>query len=426
MKKGIVMEQHRKYTIVMTRDGSFEKANPIQDVEIGVEVDFTPIVKKQFSHVLKENMLTFRMAAIACVLVLLAIPLYMVATEDKTYAYVDIDINPSIELEIEEDLKVSEIIPLNDDAAALLAKIDGLQGENLEKVIDIIVKASEENGYVNDGKNVLVGVHYVNGEPNKNISVLDIIDNHFLQSGTDWKVLTLEISSEIREAAEKNKLSMNKVLAESIAVQEDAVDKVSSDEKEILESFYSDKSKEKMAVEEEPKQKPKQKQDIKTPSTSKEKPKEKEQSKPSSSETKKTIPENKGKTNEKPATEKDSKPKRNDWKDLMDQNLSEKELKEKIGENMEEWKKAVEEELKKNGHLKEVIEEEIKNGNWKDIIDKNILNDHLKGLLEKENQHKKVPEENNFKKYQAPQHHQEDEREQHKYEETPFRFPFFK
>ncbi|MFS0671871.1 hypothetical protein [Ornithinibacillus sp. 179-J 7C1 HS] len=241
MKKGIVMEQHRKYIIVMTHDGLFEKAHPIKDVSIGFEVEYEPIIQNNWFSGFKEKFLTMRVASIAVVFLIMLLPIYMVVNGNETYAYVDIDINPSIELEINNDLKVSKLIPLNDDANSLLDDIGNLKGMEVENAIEVIMNQSEKNGLVNAVKNVLIGVHYVKSQ--KDEHVLDVIEEHFAKKPTDWEVVTVTIPEEVRITAEEKKLSMNEALAQKVNEQpdEDIKSIVTEEDSEVLQSFFHNK-----------------------------------------------------------------------------------------------------------------------------------------------------------------------------------------
>ncbi len=241
------MEQHRGFTIVMTDDGLFEKAYPIANASIGFEVEYEPIIQKQWLAVLKEKFFTMRVAALACVFLIALLPFYMWTNHNSTYAYVDIDINPSIEVEINEDLEVISILPFNDDAVLLIEKLGDVKGKDIERVVDKIIAASEETGLVNDEKNVLIGVHYV--EEDSNNTVLDAIDQHFTKKASEWDVITVEIPEEIRETAEEKNISMNKVLANTVKEKTvEKVDSISEEDTKVLQSFFNQHPKTKVEI----------------------------------------------------------------------------------------------------------------------------------------------------------------------------------
>ncbi len=232
------MEQHRRFTIVMTRDGLIEKAHPIEDADIGVEVDYEPLFQNQWRLNLKEKFFTMRVAALACIFLIALLPFYMVINSSETYAYVDIDINPSMELEIDNDLEVTDIIPFNDDAELILDQIGELVGKNIEEAIEIIINTSEEKGLTNTAKNVLIGVHYLKDEGKD--PIIKTIEDHFENKTTDWEVVTVVIPDEVRDAAEKNNKSMNETLANTVTEQSNQVEAtITEKDKEVLQSFFN-------------------------------------------------------------------------------------------------------------------------------------------------------------------------------------------
>ncbi|SES68459.1 Anti-sigma factor N-terminus [Oceanobacillus limi] len=245
MNKGIVMEQHRKYIIVMTEDGLFSKAHPIRNCKVGEEVEYEPYKEtNRLLHPLamKNQPLSIRMVAIACIFALLIVPTFLVMNQDHTYAYVDIDINPSMELEIDREYRVVAINPLNEDASTLMEELD-IKGKKVERAIEIVIQQAELRGLYNINKNVLVGINNVEGNET---SLLHMIDDHFSQdSDIDWKIVTMQIPSEIRNTAKESDQSMNQALAESIEedrLLDEMADSVSNDEQEIINSFYQEQN----------------------------------------------------------------------------------------------------------------------------------------------------------------------------------------
>ncbi|WP_188456563.1 anti-sigma-I factor RsgI family protein [Virgibacillus oceani] len=252
MKKAIVMEKHRRYTIVLTQDGNFQKAKPVKNAAVGAEVSYEIYKENEhllfFFHPSKVNK-SFRLIAMACLLLLIVMPFYFISNSSKTYAYVNVDINPSIELEIGEDLKVRSILPLNDDAKKLVKELTHYKSKPLDEVLSDIMDKSEEKGLIKNGKNVLVGVSYVDSNTHKR-SVLNTIDSYFLDHHTDWKTATFSVPKEIRENAKEQETSMNKLMAESFreenSLNDDTdiskQDQVNDEEKAIINSFYNNRS----------------------------------------------------------------------------------------------------------------------------------------------------------------------------------------
>jgi hypothetical protein len=229
--------------IVLTPDGSFDKAETVEGVDIGFEVNYEPIVQRNLGSVIRERFISMRTAALVCIFLIALLPLYFAIDKHEAYAYVDIDINPSVELEINDEYNVSGVKALNDDAAYILEQIHDLKGKKVQEAIDEIIHLSEENGFTNTAKNVLVGVHYVD-KKDVETTLVNIINEHFSEKEMDWDVVTLEIPDDIRTKAEETKKSMNEVFAKQVVTEgpdRNTNQALTVEEKEVLESFYNRK-----------------------------------------------------------------------------------------------------------------------------------------------------------------------------------------
>ncbi|CDQ40756.1 MULTISPECIES: anti-sigma factor domain-containing protein [Virgibacillus] len=249
MKKGIIMEQHRKYMIVLTEEGVFYKAIPVKNVEIGAEVTFKPIPAQKRFHFLsrghKMNM-PMRLLALVSIMLLFVLPFYFLMDNKKTYAYVGIDINPSVELQISEDLQVQSIRPINNDAENIVGKLGEYQGKALEDVIHMIMVESEETGLINNQKHMLVGVSLI--QNNKGSSIIERMQRYFQVEGSEWDIATYYVPDEIRQEAEDNHMSMNEAMAAAIQEKDDTLTKntdsetkLDDEDRAIINSFYNSK-----------------------------------------------------------------------------------------------------------------------------------------------------------------------------------------
>lgn len=241
MSKGIVMERHRTYSIVMTSDGGFHKVKPVKDAGIGTEVSYEVLVSKKKSIVYFQHHKPAKYIAIACVLILFVMPFYFLIGQSKTYAYVNLDINPSLEIELNKDLQVVSISPLNDDAETLVKQLSHYKDKKIEQVIEQIMNKSDTLGLTKSGKNVLVGVSYVD---HKDTAILDTVDAYFSTHKTAWGIATFKVPKEIREHALEKDISMNKAMADSLDESADPAIKVTQtrvndEEKELIHSFYT-------------------------------------------------------------------------------------------------------------------------------------------------------------------------------------------
>ena len=106
-------------------------------------------------------------AAIAAVLVLIIAGVFAVknlgAPSDTLAAVVSLDVNPSIELNVDKDEKIISAKGLNDDGRRVLGDME-LEGSSLEVAVNAVIGSMLKNGYLDDMANsILVSVSGVNG-----------------------------------------------------------------------------------------------------------------------------------------------------------------------------------------------------------------------------------------------------------------------
>lgn len=209
MSKGIVVEQHRKYLVVLTNEGMFEKAVPVSGVDVGTEIAYQPLRPEKSVIGMLQNKKKVGLLAIACVLVLLLSPVYFLGDAKNTYAYVNVDINPSLELTINGDMKIRSVKPLNADARKLIHQMKELKGQKLAVGLQTIMASSEEQHMIKNGKQMLVSVNQKSGK----IEVAERISN-MLHANDEWQIATISIPDEVRKKAVEKNVSMNKLVAE--------------------------------------------------------------------------------------------------------------------------------------------------------------------------------------------------------------------
>ncbi|MFD1849966.1 anti-sigma factor domain-containing protein [Oceanobacillus bengalensis] len=258
MKKGIMMEQHEDYAIFISKDGAIEKGRQKSDnAEIGMEVLYEPITNKQSIQGLsgeQKKALFPKVLTFTFILLLLAVPFYVTPFSNEVFAYVTVDINPSITLEINEDYHVKEIHANNSDALQIIKQIDDYKNKDIEEFIEQIMDRCEEAGLINEEKNILVGISFTTDEFPDNLSEIEDIEQHLLQNA-DWNIAAFHVPEEIKKRADEEKVSMNEMLAEDIhetALNELEIDTLLDEqEKEMIDSFYDEKEVEIMTLEKE-------------------------------------------------------------------------------------------------------------------------------------------------------------------------------
>ncbi len=125
MKKGIIMEMDDSYLTLLTPDGEFLRAHK-QDIpySVGEEIHFFPIMEQQRNKLIDTYIGFLKLKSVwmsmAVLLIFLGtvVPVYQ---SNRAYAYVSIDVNPSIELGLNKDMKVVELTGYNEEGKKIVA-----------------------------------------------------------------------------------------------------------------------------------------------------------------------------------------------------------------------------------------------------------------------------------------------------------------
>ena len=134
--------------------------------------------------------------------------------QQKVFAVVDIDVNPSIELSINKNDKVVEARPVNSDGEAILSGMD-LKGSEVKAACNAIVGSMLMKGYLNDQSNsLLVSVSAEDETKGHEIEeqLSDSISMYMDDSAVATAILGQYVAGddELRAFAEKNGISFGK------------------------------------------------------------------------------------------------------------------------------------------------------------------------------------------------------------------------
>jgi len=161
VKKGIVMEINKDFLTLLTPDGEFLRAfNHNKQYQIGQEIDFFPVVQeKRSKSLLFDFFQSFKVKAVFSVALLFIITIAAIFPfypNDEVYAYMSIDVNPSIELGVNEKFQVIEILPYNEDGKRIIANIHDWKKKNIHVLTSEIVREMKEQGFINNNHAVLL------------------------------------------------------------------------------------------------------------------------------------------------------------------------------------------------------------------------------------------------------------------------------
>ncbi|MCA1059412.1 anti-sigma factor domain-containing protein [Rossellomorea aquimaris] len=221
MKQGIIMEIKRDILIMMTPEGEFLKGRkqPDQQYSIGEEIPFFPLHKESSDSkpVLKWNWKISTSLLTVLVLIIAVLSSAMIQN-NRAYAYVSVDINPSMELTLNKGQEVIEIKPFNDDAKVLIKELPHWENEDVGKVTKEILLLSERLGYLKNKQDVLITSSFLDDtDRNKENELLDEL-NEFVEgysSDHHTNIIVKETSKAFREEAAEKGMTAGSLIRES-------------------------------------------------------------------------------------------------------------------------------------------------------------------------------------------------------------------
>lgn len=140
--KAVVVDIKERNAVVLTKNGEFIKIKNNGQLRVGYEVDVPARVGSTFGPFIKA-------ASVAAVFLVALGLSYGVYSYNVPYSYVNVDINPSIELTTNVFDRVLDIDGLNEDGEKLLSAVD-LRNKKLKEAIGDIVENAIDAGYLKE------------------------------------------------------------------------------------------------------------------------------------------------------------------------------------------------------------------------------------------------------------------------------------
>ncbi|MGM0380236.1 MAG: anti-sigma-I factor RsgI family protein [Bacillota bacterium] len=155
MKKGKVVEIKENFAVVLNEDMAYEKIKKKENLKIGKDIYYF----KEDKYIVKSIPFKKYFLVAALFLILFIPPLMNI---DKTYGYISLDINPSIQLEVDKNLKTLDIKALNDDGDSIIKK--KWIGKDAKVVIENIINETEDKGILNEDRDFVLLSYYLEDE----------------------------------------------------------------------------------------------------------------------------------------------------------------------------------------------------------------------------------------------------------------------
>lgn len=172
--------------------------------------------KPNFSFSFKKISLAFS------VLVLLIVSFFIINTPDSRHAILLIEINPSFEIEIQDE-KVLAVRPLNLDAAFVIEEA-GAMNKDLDNTLQVIIEKAYELGYLNSEQtiNLLTVSTKQKAEEKINQKIKKKMQVLLQKNSWNFKINNNNENSEIVERAKKNQVSKGLMLLIERAMASDS------------------------------------------------------------------------------------------------------------------------------------------------------------------------------------------------------------
>lgn len=224
---GKVIDIENNTALVMTDDFVFTYIRARSGIEIGHKLTFCEddIIRSARKFPVYAAIAAGLAAVITIVLVFLQLNIW----KNDIYAYICVDINPSIELSIDKNDRIAEAKPLNSDARALLNGIN-LSKMSVSDALEIIIDRSDNRGFLNTESENMVLISASlnkNAKPNALKKLENVINTINRQAkdhrGKNISVEIIRIEPEECEVSRKNDISMGRYALYSRA-RENGVD----------------------------------------------------------------------------------------------------------------------------------------------------------------------------------------------------------
>ncbi len=211
--KGVVMERDNKNVIVMTDDGQFlDLIRPNNTLEVGQEIVINS----------KQNPTIRRIASIAAAFILFITSSYAVYGYYTPYGYVNVDINPSVEISYNLYDRVIGLEGLNEDGELVVEKMGNYKNKPIDVVINQVVDKAVEEAYIKPEKENTILVTVVEKEKKvDDQKIYNAVEHHVDEIKAEAELVVIETKEDVRGISEQKNITPGKAALIQKAVEND-------------------------------------------------------------------------------------------------------------------------------------------------------------------------------------------------------------
>ncbi len=210
--KATVIEAERDRAIVMNEHCEFVCVRINKPLQAGETIAYLP------RDVIRERCFPLKYAAMAASFILfclISLSVFNYVTAPGVYAYVGLDINPSLELGINKEKRVISVTAYNEDGRRVIEK-PGLLNLNVNDALGAIIQECQEDGYLGvDRINKIAISLQMTGEDGGRELMLGIdrtLARELEQNGLSARTYYFNISRDTRELAREKNISPMKYM----------------------------------------------------------------------------------------------------------------------------------------------------------------------------------------------------------------------
>ncbi|MED3758165.1 anti-sigma factor domain-containing protein [Peribacillus frigoritolerans] len=226
MKKGVILSVNKRFVTLLTPEGEFLKTKRQErEYEVGEEITFSP-AKQKFTLAFSNIHSSFKKTAVLSIastfLILFSIlPSYF---SGPVSAYMTIDVNPSIELELDDDLEVLKLTGLNEDGKLVIGQLKDWKGKDIKAVTNRIVETTKQLGYLKGNKQIVVSTTLMekNKELDKNLKK-EIKEISEQDNVSKTKMKVIQATKNDRKQAREQGISTGKYLEKKLNEDKDKI-----------------------------------------------------------------------------------------------------------------------------------------------------------------------------------------------------------
>jgi len=205
MNKGKVIDIQKKYAVVMNDQMAYEKIEKKKGLTVGKEIYY--FEEDRYEEIKYPVKKYFLVAAVLFMMILFIQPLFV---GEEAYGYISIDINPSIQLEVNRELMVLAVEGINNDGKMIIK--DEWINKNAKDVIDLIILEIKNKGFLNAERDFVLLSYFFNDEDDASEkSFVKSLDQLFNEKPHDYEVALIKSDLETYSESKKVKKSLGQI-----------------------------------------------------------------------------------------------------------------------------------------------------------------------------------------------------------------------